>query len=105
MVTKSRSKTTPLFSSKANGIVIGAGLEVEFELVVSANIAVEIVDKFGKVVTGSCKCACGCYCTALRVCGCLHAFKRKWPPSAGVVGDVLHTLLGLVLAVVKCLLF
>lgn len=42
-------KELPPLLVKANGIEIGAGLEVEIELVVAANIAVEIVDMFGKV--------------------------------------------------------
>jgi hypothetical protein len=103
MVTKSLAKTTPLFSSKANGIEIGAGLEVEFELVVAANIAVEIVDKFGKVVTGSCNVPADV--TALLFVYVDACIQVKVAAVSRVVGDLLHRLLGLVLVVVKCLLF
>lgn len=85
----------------ANGIEIGVGLEVEIDVV--ATLVVDAVNKFGKV--GTCSCIVPADVTALVFVYVNGSIQVKVAAVSSVVGDLLHTVVGLVLCVVKSILY
>lgn len=84
-----------------NDIVIGVGLNLEIE--VDAAIVLKVLDKFGNVVTGSCNVPADV--TALLFVYVDASIQVQVVAVSSVVGDLLHTLVGLVLGAIKCILY
>ena len=86
---------------KANGIEIAVGLEVEIDVL--ATLVVDVVDKFGKVGKGSCIVPADV--TALVFVYVDGSIQVKVAAVSSVVGDLLNTVVGLVLCIIKIILY
>jgi hypothetical protein len=84
----------------ANGIEIAVGVEVEIDIV--ATLVVEAVNKLGKV--GKCSCIVPADVTALVFVYVNGSIQVKVAAVSSVVGDLLHTVVGLILCVIKSIL-
>lgn len=85
---------------KANGIEIPVG--VIFDIEVADKLELEILDKAGNIVKGSCTVPVDV--TALVFLYVDLGIQVKVAAVSNVLGGLIHTLLGLILTVIKCVL-
>ena len=85
-----------------NGIDIAVGAIVDIDLAADVDIVLSVVDKLGNVVKGTCKVPSDV--TALVFVYVNASIQIKVAGVLGLLGGLVHTLLGLVLSVVHCVL-
>jgi hypothetical protein len=85
-----------------NGVDIAVGAIVDVDLAVDVDIAISVVDKAGNVVKGACKVPVDV--TALVFVYVNASIQVKVAGVLGGLVGLVHTLLGLVLTVVHCVL-
>lgn len=87
---------------KCNGVDIAVGAIVDVDVVVDVDLVLEVVDKAGNVVKGACKVPVDV--TALVFVYVNASIQVKVAAVLGGLIGLVHTLLGLVLTVVHCVL-
>lgn len=85
---------------KCNGIEIAVGVIIDIE--VAELLVLEIVDSTGKIVKGSCTVPADV--TALVFLYVDLSIQVKVAAVSNLLGGLIHTLLGLILTVIKCVL-